>query len=174
MEVTYPMSIKALNDFRRFLDLLQSSERCMSLLQVHEEVKTTLIYKHFTRPVCSLTCPRAASCADPWPRVCSAPEAVPASFILSRADTCFPSRAAKPIPILPAEPPSFLKPPSFLSFPTCPWAPLLGKHIFFLLLGIVNQISSRTHMGVLRDHHLYDTDMMERPDGVAPIYDCVV
>ncbi|KAA0043045.1 hypothetical protein E6C27_scaffold75G001270 [Cucumis melo var. makuwa] len=27
-------------------------------------------------------------------------------------------------------------------------------------------------MGVLRDHHYYDTDMMERLDGVAPIYDC--
>ena len=29
-------------------------------------------------------------------------------------------------------------------------------------------------MGVLRDHHYYDTDMMERPDGVAHTYDCVV
>ncbi|KAA0033187.1 ty3-gypsy retrotransposon protein [Cucumis melo var. makuwa] len=29
-------------------------------------------------------------------------------------------------------------------------------------------------MGVLRDHHFYDTDMMERPDGVAHTYDCVI
>ncbi|KAA0050278.1 uncharacterized protein E5676_scaffold180G00050 [Cucumis melo var. makuwa] len=28
-------------------------------------------------------------------------------------------------------------------------------------------------MGVLRDHHYYDTDMMERTDGVAHAYDCV-
>ncbi|XP_050945195.1 uncharacterized protein LOC127150730 [Cucumis melo] len=28
-------------------------------------------------------------------------------------------------------------------------------------------------MGVLRDHHYYDTDMMERPDGVVYAYDCV-
>uniref|UniRef100_A0A9I9E4Y6 Uncharacterized protein n=1 Tax=Cucumis melo TaxID=3656 RepID=A0A9I9E4Y6_CUCME len=41
-----------------------------------------------------------------------------------------------------------------------------------LLLGRAN-LQSRTHMDVLRDHHLYDTDMMERPDGVAPTYDCV-
>ncbi|KAA0046170.1 hypothetical protein E5676_scaffold1333G00120 [Cucumis melo var. makuwa] len=27
-------------------------------------------------------------------------------------------------------------------------------------------------MGVLRDHHYYDTDMIERSDGVAHTYDC--
>ncbi|KAA0047288.1 hypothetical protein E6C27_scaffold908G00820 [Cucumis melo var. makuwa] len=26
-------------------------------------------------------------------------------------------------------------------------------------------------MGVLRDHHYYDTDMMERPDGATSTYD---
>ncbi|KAA0047501.1 hypothetical protein E6C27_scaffold498G001280 [Cucumis melo var. makuwa] len=32
---------------------------------------------------------------------------------------------------------------------------------------------SHTYMGVLRDHHYYDTYMMERSDGVAHTYDCL-
>uniref|UniRef100_A0A9I9EDC8 Uncharacterized protein n=1 Tax=Cucumis melo TaxID=3656 RepID=A0A9I9EDC8_CUCME len=36
------------------------------------------------------------------------------------------------------------------------------------------ELMSRTHMSVLQDHHYYDTDVMERPDGVAHTYDCVI